>query len=299
MDLNEACKVLEIKFPISQTDLKKKYRIMALKFHPDKHIENKLFYENKFKEINESYHFINNIIVQDDYSDKVACDYDYNSIVRDFIKSIFSNNSTDTKNIINKIIFDCQNLSANLFENMDKEKAITIYEFIAKNKHILYLSDEVLNKIRNIINDKFKDDNMVILNPNVDDLLSSSIYVLKYEDQTYYIPLWHYEVWFKHNNNDLLVKCIPQLPDNMIIDEFNNLIVTLNFTMKDIFDMVNTNINEKIIHIGKHLFRIPINELKINKKQKFVIKSAGPKKIDSSSIYESLHANIIFDINLF
>jgi len=243
---------------------------MALKFHPDKHIENKLFYENKFKEINESYHFINNIIVQDDYSDKVACDYDYNSIVRDFIKSIFSNNSTDTKNIINKIIFDCQNLSANLFENMDKEKAITIYEFIAKNKHILYLSDEVLNKIRNIINDKFKDDNMVILNPNVDDLLSSSIYVLKYEDQTYYIPRFgHYEVWFKHNNNDLLVKCIPQLPDNMIIDEFNNFDCDFKFYYEKIFLIWLIQIlMKKIIHIGKHLFRIPINELKINKKQK-------------------------------
>ena len=38
MNFNEACSNLQIVSPFTHTDLKKQYRIMALKYHPDKHV---------------------------------------------------------------------------------------------------------------------------------------------------------------------------------------------------------------------------------------------------------------------
>lgn len=46
--------ILEIEKSASQTDIKKAYRRLALKWHPDKHPDNKEFAEQKFKEISEA-----------------------------------------------------------------------------------------------------------------------------------------------------------------------------------------------------------------------------------------------------
>ena len=60
MDLNKACLHLQINKPFSLNELKKQYRIMALKYHPDKHMpDTDNVYENKFKVIGESYEFLN------------------------------------------------------------------------------------------------------------------------------------------------------------------------------------------------------------------------------------------------
>ena len=59
MDFNKACVELEINSPFSLSELKKQYRIMALKNHPDKHIPDiDNIYSEKFKNISASYEYL-------------------------------------------------------------------------------------------------------------------------------------------------------------------------------------------------------------------------------------------------
>jgi curved DNA-binding protein CbpA len=52
-------KILEVSSTASQADIKKSYRRLAMKFHPDKNLDDKLS-ETKFKEIQEAYHVLSN-----------------------------------------------------------------------------------------------------------------------------------------------------------------------------------------------------------------------------------------------
>ena len=53
----ESCNELELKSPFSSDELRKKYRLMALKHHPDKNPSDQG--GEKFKKIHESYIYLN------------------------------------------------------------------------------------------------------------------------------------------------------------------------------------------------------------------------------------------------
>ena len=54
---------MKINCPFSHLELKKQYRLMALKYHPDKHIPDiDGYYHIKFAQINESYQHLNDFL---------------------------------------------------------------------------------------------------------------------------------------------------------------------------------------------------------------------------------------------
>ena len=55
MNYNDACKILKIKTPFTNDELKKKYRKMVLKYHPDKTNYDS---SNEFQKIHEAYLFL-------------------------------------------------------------------------------------------------------------------------------------------------------------------------------------------------------------------------------------------------
>jgi len=69
MQVKDYYKILEVSPGASQTDIKKSYRRLALKYHPDKNFGNQL-YEAKFKEILEAYHILSDIKKRNDYNFK-------------------------------------------------------------------------------------------------------------------------------------------------------------------------------------------------------------------------------------
>ena len=69
-----------------------------------------------------------------------------------------------------------------------------------------------------ILQKKMKRDNIIILNPTIDDLLDDKIYKLALEERTFMVPLWHHEVCFDISGADLIVQSLPELEDHIFID---------------------------------------------------------------------------------
>jgi len=63
-DIDRARKTLELGETSSMQEIKSKYRELSLKYHPDRHIEKKEEYEDKIKEINNSYEILVNYCIK-------------------------------------------------------------------------------------------------------------------------------------------------------------------------------------------------------------------------------------------
>jgi hypothetical protein len=304
MDIKIAMEILEIE----QSEIKyfkKKYHKMALQFHPDKN-GNTIESKEKFQKINEAYNLlkremdINEDGSNDKYDDNIDADIfhftNYVQLLNTFIDSIVKGNCTQfISTIIKDIVSGYKDISIKLFEDLDKEKSMMVYDFILKYKHILHISEETTNKVRNIILEKFKDMQIYVLNPCLTDLFNNNIYKLEVNNKLYYVPLWHSELYFDSDseNGDLIVKCNPELPENISIDENNNLVIEVKilFTFSLLLQKMIT------VKVGERLFDIPIDTLLCRKNQTHILKKQGISQIIENDIYNiEKKADIIIKI---
>ena len=195
MDYSNAFKILEI--DISKIDtkdvtlhkLKKQYHKLALRYHPDKN-GNTIESNEKFKQIQEAYYYLTNELqfldlenenANENANENESNNHDkpsplYIDILQLFMKSILQGKyDTIISKIIQEIVSGCKNISLKLFDNLDKDACMNIYNFLSKNRSILHLNDSILEKIREIVQQKF--DNVLIykLNPSINDLLNNNI----------------------------------------------------------------------------------------------------------------------------
>lgn len=286
MDLETACKFLEIEIEdtsfISIEQLKKKYHILALKHHPDKNA-NTPESTKYFQILNDSYKYLCNEInisfVDKEVKEEQNNDYIY--LVSLFIGGFVKGVPVESIMNIMKIIFSGWNeLSLQLFDELDKDKAIEIYNFICKYKNILNIQDKIIQKIQQILLNKFKDDKIFILNPSLNDLLENNIYKLIIDNELYIVPLWHNELYFDNKKNEIIVFCIPELEKHISIDENNNIIVEISISW-------NSIIKEKKINfkLGTKDYVIPAEKLYIKTIQTFVLKQQGISQIVDNDIY--------------
>lgn len=300
MDFNEACLNLNLPPIFTLSTLKKQYRMMSLKYHPDKHMpDTSGFYCNKFKIIAESYQYLykyleerDEINIENDNGENN--DDSYNSLFTNFLSSFFQKDPILVQNAIQTIIDDCHNLSIKTFEKMERDTAIKLFEFINNYHHVLHISTETVEKIKNIVNSKVENDNMIILNPLLDDLLLDNIYILHFEEEKYYIPLWHDELYYKHKDSQLVVKCIPELPENISLDCDNNIVITMEYKLEHV---LQSNTIDYVL--GKDTLKIPTRELFIRSIQKYTLKGCGISLIDQSDMYSNkCKSDVIFVIHL-
>ena len=304
MDIQKAFEILEINsMDISLEKLKKKYHKLALKYHPDKN-GNTTESNEKFKKINDAYVYVKTEIENDVNMhirlDKSKTELDktntqtgsYVNILNMFMESIFKENQSSIdktvfNNIIHTVLNGCTQISLKLFENLDKEKSIEIYSFLSKYKNILYISQDIINTIRDIIVEKCKNDEVYILNPSIDDLLENNVYKLKINDSIYFVPLWNNEVYFDGSGCDIIVKCIPELPTNITIDDNNVLYVDLEIALS--IDLFN---EEKIeFQLGKRKYDIYLKHLKLKKKQHHFIPNEGVLISEIHDFFDNTNTN--------
>ena len=296
MDIQTAADLLEIDLlkPINMEIIKKNYHRLALQTHPDKN-NNSPESTEQFKLINEAYQ----ILLDDNNSNSSKRDINYNFeyILHTFLNSIVIDEiyKEIIISIINEIInADFTGITVKLFEKLNKEKSIQVYEILCKYKRVFFVSQEIIDEVKKIIHFKFVNDKLYILNPTLDDLFNDNIFILKLDNLVYYVPLWHEELCFDFDNksdksSELLVKCMPDLPDNVSIDEDNNICVKLNIA---ILNMLNKNTIS--FKLGTKQFDMCVKELQFKKTQYYTFNGSGISKINETNIYDvSVKSDII------
>jgi hypothetical protein len=294
------------------SEIKKHYRIAALKNHPDKHF-NSDESTAKFKEINEAYLLLSrNFENKHDEEETEQCysqeedncnKYKYGDIFSAFISSLMvglSNTKITELNVILTAIMDkCKTLTTTMFDNMDKSSVIFIYDLIMKYYTILDISDERFDGIIKILKTKMKIDDVIVLNPTITDLFDgNNIQVIEHEQKTYYIPNWHTELYYDMNEErELIVKCIPKLPEYIYIDELNNIYIDVRTRIENLFNLpkpVFTIVMYENISID-----IPIRDIEFKTHQTVTLHKRGIPMINTENIYDiSERMDIIVNLEI-
>ena len=225
MNREKAIRVLELKQDITNDNIKKNYRLLALKYHPDKNKSNNA--NEKFLEINEAYNYLlSNNNNNNNYSD----------ILKDFLQNIIQNNDQTEMmiTIFNNILNNCETKTIEFIKSINKYNLIIVMSIIKKYKNVLHFSDNFIEKVQDILNDKVQNDENIILNPSIDDLLEDNIYKLIIGNERILIPLWHKKLTIERENKTIYVYCKPILDNNIDIDDNNNIIINKDFYIKDI-----------------------------------------------------------------
>jgi hypothetical protein len=249
MDFKKACSILSISHDFTLTELKRKYYKESLKHHPDKKGD-----KEKFQEINDAYTFLlNHKNINDHHPIQIM----------DIIKKIL--NSTVLYDVLDTLSLDIIN---------------HIYDLLPIIKHMM--TPEQYELILKYMSNKF---NIILLEPTLDDLFQQKIFVYKDHDKTYHIPLWSHEIIF----GTYIFKCNPILPDNIQIDESNNIIITLYENIQTVFLKKEL----EVLH-----YHINISELYIKPSQTIILKNKGIPIINTENIFYIQLSNIIIHLNL-
>lgn len=305
MDFQTAIKTLELNAGFSLVDVKRNYYKLSLKWHPDKNTS--INSTKKFQEIAEAYEFLKIYLDLENGNEtnesNETNENDFLNMCNHFLSSLIETTKTMTgnritneqiMNILKQLTTKCEKVSIKLFEGIDKESSILLFNYLVSYADILSISQETLNEIKNVIELKMKNDNIIILNPNIENLLNDEVYVLTFEDKTYYIPLWHNELIYDTTKGKLIVKIEPELPPHLEIDDNNNIIVNLTTKINSLL------VNEKLIFkLGEKVFQMTSENLRIKKKQQFFLKNKGLTRINYSELYNiKKKADIIVNLEL-
>jgi len=299
MNYKDAFDILEIDFiDIKYEDLtleylKKQYKKMALKHHPDKN-GNTAESTEHFKKINEAYNYLKREIknlnpedfLDDNADDDISEQYSYFIVLQNFIMSVFDSKYADiTSKIINEILLAGKQISLKVFEDLDKDTVLNIFNFLSKYRFVLHLSNDLLDKVREIVQSKYENVEIYKLNPSITDLLECNFYKLYIENTLYLVPLWHYETCYDGSGCEIIVICEPELPNNINIDDDNNLYVETEINIyTDLPDMLIQG-NDITINIGNKEISIPLSNLYLKKEQYYRFKNQGVTKV-KSDIYD-------------
>jgi hypothetical protein len=321
MDIQLACNLLDIDdltrgnyTNLTYDYVKRKYHKMALKWHPDKN-GNTTEATQRFQKINEAYiYLITELDLELDLDLDLDLDKDkdkdkdkdetkernnskkdeqmYTSLLSVFLSGILKVDTKSMTDLLVKIVKDIvlngsKVISTKIIDDLDKEKSLELYNFLNKYKHILYISPETLDFVSSLIKEKYKNDRVYILNPSIDDLLDNNIYKLYVDEQLYLAPLWHNELYFEDpDKNDIIVLCVPELPEDISIDENNNIYCNLLVAFeKEMIIKQQINQCDLNVNIGNHVFKIPIDKLYMKREQKYFIKGQGISHIFENDIY--------------
>ena len=304
MDIKRATEILELELNtnLNSTTVKKQYHKLALLYHPDKN-NGSVEANKRFQEINEAYKYLLPIVSSEtniNINNNTSINENthiYGNLLSTFISTIVSNNKEVLVKIIKDIVI---NGTKKIIYDLDKETLLELYSFLCKYKNILFVSLETIELIKSSLKNKFENNEIIILNPSIDDLFENNVYKLHINNEVYLVPLWHNELYFdtktKTNElSELIVLCEPELPENIAIDENNNIIcnISVNFDKHNLLVCSYLNIS-----LGKRTFSIPCNKLFIKQSQIYVFKGQGISQIDEDNIYNiNKKGDIIVRIN--
>ena len=273
MNYNIACNILNLKCQFTYTELRKNYHILALQYHPDKNKDNNA--NEIFAQIVEAYNYLKDYCKKDDKNskDNYSNNITYSKLIADFISIISSNNS----NLLDVFKNDCLEYSLSIINSLDYSILLLLSNYINIFYIIFNISQESLQTIIMTIKNRLQKTNVYILNPTLENIKNNEIYCLEHDGETIYIPLWHRELVY----NDITIKCIPDLPENIKIDDDNNVHYKLFIEIATIFNDSNIEID-----FCDNNYKIPIEKLYIKRYQTYTFKESGISQINTNNILD-------------
>jgi hypothetical protein len=219
----------------------------------------------------------------------------------------FSKTQIAALHIIIPILMNkCETLTSAMFNHMDRESLLFIHNLIVKYSTILEISSDRLTSIHQIIKKKLQENDIIIIQPTISELFDkNNIQVIEHEKKIYYVPLWHTEIYYNLNNFDdengetpkreLVVKCIPSLPDHVYIDEINNIYMDVRTRVETLFNQTKLT----VAITDSISFDIPVHTLEFKTHQTITLKKCGIPMINTENMYDvSEKMNVIIHLEI-
>ena len=295
INISQAMKIMELQdvpiIELTEDMVKKQYKKMALKLHPDKN-GNTDASTKRFQELGEAYAFISKMISTEDFIDPCFSDTEfsvggtYMDILKQFMRSAMEGSYSDKLcEKIKEIVTNYQNISVSLFENIDRDTSLSIYQFLSTYKNLLYIDANILEKVKEVIQQKFESLEIYTIEPSVSDLLNDYVYKLNVDGEQFLVPLWHKEMYFdSKSGKEIMVICNPILDTNCNIDDHNNLIISCDIPFEK-------NILENdVVHINcirNYNIAVFTDMLHFKKSQTVRLRKKGILQINEQTIYNS------------
>ena len=331
MNPKEAREILGVSRDCSLSELKKRYRIMALRLHPDKN-GNTPEATAAFQELNAAYRALSDNEEEEEEKEKEETET-YSHIFINFIKSLFrkGNQGKDASaagvtplllELLHRIVHDYTSVSVNAaLDSLDPSVLFQIYETLERYNAAVSMDARIFEDVMRILREKMQQNNIVILKPSLKDLIQNNISVLKYEGHTFYVPLWHSELHYRidpdspdspldrpldssssssSSSRQLIVTCMPDLPAHMTIDANNELHVDVRADIKDLLHSSGEAL--RIPLYDSECLELPVRDLRLVARQTLHLANNkfGISLICSSDIYEVKNkAPIYVHVHLF
>jgi hypothetical protein len=291
MDIRLACDILGIVGEkITEKTIKKAYFKQALIWHPDKNKHPDSVH--RFCDIQDAYIFLKSQTETD--TDEMRDDDCDASLLAKFISITIGVkiDSDQMQPIIDQLKKGCEDTAFKLIAKLDKSKTNRIYNFIKNNHFIFGIDYSCVERMDKIVNTPIE---TLLLTPKIENLFNCDIYNLELDNSSsYYIPLWHDELEFRNDSSYFVVKIEPIMPDNVKIDDNNNVHIYHIFCIRELFRKETF-----IINIASREFIIKVSELFMKPHQIVRFECQGIPKVDVKNVFEvSNRGDVVVHIDL-
>ena len=323
---------------------RRRYRILALKRHPDKNrCEGAV---EEFREMVEAHEFLLRGLTAEGVGGGST---DYKSLCMNFLQSVWGENR-EMNEIVVSILSKIAAISASI-GGLDLEDALKplvkkcvepipikylkkMTEILERYHGVFHIGCTVSKMLRGFVEEreereqcKERDTEEAIeIYPLLEDVWEGKVFRWTFAGKTFLVPLWHHEMMFdvpkepptidtldesKNNYSDspesdasgpsgaatyreICIRSVPLLPSNMQIDAKNNISVSLEFTLAEIFATETIE-----FHIGEKRFHFLRDSLYMKPKQVVRLYGKGLPRADALNMLDiSRRADIFVTVSI-